>query len=260
MGQIPNSPLIEAIFEIRWGEEEQGHFKYSKEEVDFFPGIFFNTVKDKGFGHSENVGEDPDRPKLPFEVRHRFRKNSGSWPCFQIGLGLFTANQIGNRSVDSGNKDEYDWKNFKPVIIDGIQALNSSLSDGIKNLTNPRVYLRFQDGFILENNETIESFVSKKLKTEIKIPDDFLTNEFIENNSENININFSHNCTKPEGKISITVSTAFISGKKGLVFETVVASSIKENERTVEHLNEWCEHAHDLQMHAFRTIIETDKL
>ena len=179
MGKIPNSPLIEAIFELKWGEKQPGHFEYSKEEKDFFPGVFYDAIKKEEFSYSEHVGRPEEQLNLPFQVAHRFRKSEGQWPCYQIGLGIFTANQIGNMSVGPDGIDYYDWDDFKPTILKGLSALESAIGNGISGLTNPRIGLKYQDGFILEDGETIESFISKKLKTNIDISSEFLSNDKI---------------------------------------------------------------------------------
>ena len=225
MGKIPNSPLIEAIFELKWGEKQPGHFEYSKEEKDFFPGVFYDAIKKEEFSYSEHVGRPEEQLNLPFQVAHRFRKSEGQWPCYQIGLGIFTANQIGNMSVGP---------------------------DGIG--------LKYQDGFILEDGETIESFISKKLKTNIDISSEFLSNDKISKSAENIRLRISHRTLVPSGSIAISVLSAQFGGKPGLVIETEVFSQLGSSERKLDFLAKWCEEAHDLQRHAFNTVIKTENL
>ena len=258
MGKIENSPLIEAIFELRWGVDEQGGFKYSRDEADFFPGMFFHSLKEIGFGHSELLNNEPGRPNLPFEPKHRFRKADNEWPCFQIGLGLFTANQLGNLSAESSEKDKYDWDTFKPVIVDGLKALDKAHPSNIKGLVNPRVSLRYQDGFILD--DTIESFVSNRIKAEIKIANVFTEQPNISESARDINLNFVYETDRPKGTITISVVSAKIGGKAGIVIDTVVSSKWEGGFLSVKELSTWCEEAHDLQRHSFATLISGSDL
>lgn len=260
MGKIENSPLIEAIFELRWGIGEQGQFEYSKDEMDFFPGIFFQSLKELGFTHSELLSKEQGRPDLPLEPKHRFRKAINEWPCFQIGLGLFTANQIGNLSVGPNKKDRdaYDWDTFKPSIVKGLKAFDGAHPLSIKGLISPRVSLRYQDGFILDG--TIESFVSNKIKANIEISNVFTDQPNISKSARDINLNFVYETDRPKGTITISVISAQISGKRGIVIDTVVSSKLESNALSVEKLATWCEEAHDLQRHSFETLISKSDL
>lgn len=260
MGQIPNSPLVEAIFELRWGETSNSQFKFSIEEAELLPGVFLKTIKDQGYGVSEQVNHDPGRPAFPFEIKHRFRKSHGTWPCFQIGLGIFTANEIGNASLDGPDKDQYDWDTFKPSITTGLDALNSSLNGGLPSLENPTCILRYQDAFKLKGSETLESFISDKIKADISVENFLGNNEKIAENADELQLNFSYKTKHPEGRISITLSSALIHGKKGIVIDTSISSKISEESMSTIEISNWAEQAHDLQRYVFETLIKTSEL
>jgi len=179
MGKIQNSPLVEAIFELRWGERQKDRFEFQKEETDFFPGIFSQTIKNKGFIYSEQPNSEGANLMLPYVVKHRFRMAENTWPCIQIGLGIFTVNQVGNVSVASADKDDYDWETFKPQIKSGLKSLDESYPMGLGGVLNPRAILRYQDAFILSKGETLESFVNNKMKTSIKVSDSFTSHSDI---------------------------------------------------------------------------------
>ena len=261
MGKIENSPLVEAIFELKWGMDEQGHFKYSKNVADFFPGMFFQSLKEIGFSHSELLNKEQGRPDLPLEPKHRFRKAPNEWPCFQIGLGLFTANQVGNLSVASSAKggDTYDLDTFKPSIVEGLKAFDSTHPSSIKGLVDPRVSLRYQDGFILDGT-TLESFVSNKIMADIQIANVFTDQPNISKSARDINLNFVYETDRPKGTITISVISAQIGGKRGIVIDTVVSSKLEGGALSVNELSTWCEEAHDLQRHSFATLISKSDL
>ncbi|MCU7812243.1 MAG: TIGR04255 family protein [Candidatus Thiodiazotropha sp. (ex Notomyrtea botanica)] len=259
MGKIKNSPLVEAIFELRWGEIQPGKLSFPKEESDFFPGIFSQSVRDMGFSYYEQVNSGEIRPALPFDVKHRFRQSQHSWPCFQIGLGIFTANQIGNLSVESGD-DEYDWVTFKPFIMSGLTALDKSYPSGLENLARPKANLRYQDGFILEEGETLESFVSNKIKADLKIAHVFTDEPSISDSCKDIKLDITYETKRPQGSISISLISALIHGQRGIVIDTSVISDFSSGDLSVELFDQWCEESHDLQRHTFNTLIRTSDL
>jgi uncharacterized protein (TIGR04255 family) len=260
MGKIQNSPLVEAIFELRWGERQQGQFEFPKEELDFFPGIFSQAVKNQGFIFSEKLNNENANLVLPFVVKHRFRAAENVWPCIQIGLGVFTINQIGNVSASSADKDDYDWDTFKPQIESGLESLDASYPAGLEGLRSLRAILRYQDAFILGASETLESFVNNKMKTNIKVSDSFTDHPNISIDAKKIKLEFEHEVSTPDGVITISVMSAEVNGSSGIVMDTVVSSIIDDEKKTLRGLIEWCEEAHEIQRHAFDTIIQTHKL
>jgi hypothetical protein len=71
MSKIENSPLIEAMFELRWGEKQPGNFKFNRDEMDLLPGVFSQAIKQTGYGVTERLPKVPDIPAIP---KNRFRK------------------------------------------------------------------------------------------------------------------------------------------------------------------------------------------
>lgn len=260
MGQIKNSPLIEAIFELRWGEEKPGYFKYSKEETDFLPGLFYKAVQDLGFGYKEQLISNAGAatPDLPYTPKHRFQEAKDKWPCYQIGLGIFTANQLGNLSTPE--KDDYDWDKFRHVIERGIESLNRSTAGGLNRLQYPKSILRYLDGFLLKEGDSFETFVSNQIKANFVFPSVFTEQEYISSNARDIKLELSYKTTRPEGSIVVSVTSAKVSGERAVVMDTTVSSDLAEVDLSVEYLNEWCSQAHDLQRYAFETLIKTNDL
>ena len=99
MSVLENAPLIEAIFELRWGELSPGNFSYTDEESSMLP-LHISIAASK---HGFDFIETQSNPPFPFFVTHRFRKSENSWPCIQLGTGIFTVNQV---------NDNYNWEEF----------------------------------------------------------------------------------------------------------------------------------------------------
>ena len=89
MAEKIKAPLIEAIFEIRWGRKDQNSFEYSNNEQSLFPGQISAHASNEGFTEVEsfNFGPAPSRALIPQRITHRFRVGPNTWPCIQLGLG-----------------------------------------------------------------------------------------------------------------------------------------------------------------------------
>lgn len=260
MGQTPNSPLIEAIFELRWGQDNRGHFSFDRNETDFFPGQFKEAISAAGYPNTEIIQTEEGRPTFPFEVKYRFRKEPNTWPCTQLGLGLLTTNQLGNFSSDLTGKDGYDWDTFKPEIETALSVLDRTFPGGIKALRGPKASLRYQDGFVLGSGESFEDVIRDKIKVKAALHGGFTNHENIRNETSSIQLSFQYESTKPKGSIFINVSSALIRGKKGIVIETHVMTDFSSQSLSKDDLLDWAEEAHDLQRHSFKTLIIEENL
>lgn len=247
MPVLNNPPLIEAIFELRWGEISPGRFQYHQNEESLFAGMFSASAKNKGFVVVENIQNNLSHPMI---VSHRFRKQQNTWPCFQVGLGIFTVNQT---------KEQYSWDSFKNSIEEGLEVFdntNSSLINSVKDTLS--VSLRYQDAFFPDETEVIEQFLEKHFNINFGLPSSFLENSDLNGKHHSVNFNVEVGLEKPHGVVRITIAKAIINDKPGLIMETTVHSKAKEvikNDIALADLMEWAEQAHDIQTHAFNTII-----
>jgi uncharacterized protein (TIGR04255 family) len=253
MPAIPDAPLLEAIFEMRWGQQNQNTFEYSSDEHSLFPGKLSAFASEIGFGHVERLNDHrpPQAAVPPQQVSHRFRKGPAQWPCFQLGLGVFTVNQ---------NNDGYSWAGLKSAIADGISIFNKAKSKDFTRLPESlKFILRYQDVFYpADEGLTDNQFIEEHFKLDLALPDDFLDQKYLETSKHDIKLNFSLGAPSVDGKVTIFVASVAINGKPALLMETLVEG--REKSCTVDTLNEtdviaWCERAHDIQKHAFRTLI-----
>lgn len=251
MPSLPNAPLIEAIFELRWGQpiesaEQPASFAFSDDDSEVFIGEFRRGARDKGF----TTVERPNPPGLSFPhlVTHRFRRAPDTWPCYQIGLGLFTANQV---------NDGYDWSKFKSVILDGLALLDQGHPRGLMSLPPFWVELRYRDGFPLASTETPTDFIANKLTTSVQPPSEFLAYQTIEQATlAPTRVSFEIDMTAPPATIIVDLMKAQIHNKPGFVMDTIVRSTPPHcPPLEVGALSTWLGDAHDLQKHAFKTLI-----
>lgn len=252
MPRLANPPLVEAIFELRWGASANSNsnvqdLQFSEDDQDFFPGEFHKAARDAGF----QVVERPNVSgiNIPHIVTHRFRKERGTWPCYQIGLGLFTANQISKG---------YSWGTFKTTILKGLNLLNTGHPKQLDGLLPVHVELRYRDGFLLDKGESDEDFVKKKLAVELRRPELFMDFPHFSGSSLTPGrITFEVQSNKPPSRVIVDLQKAFLESKPGYLLDTAVRS-IPQQLPTLEIglLEHWLDAAHEVQKHAFETLID----
>lgn len=245
MSRLAKAPLIEAIVEIRWGgmqEKKDNTFvlNFSQEDINFFPGQFHGIAGKYGFSFVETINE----VLVPYLVRYRFRKHENAWPCYQIGLGLFTVNQI-----NTG----YDWNTFKQDVLAGLKMLDEGHPLTLEKLPISTLELRYQDAFFLENDESPSEFLESKMNFGFNPPDKFLDAPFLKKNVQGHNLAFQVETTEPPGILRFEINNAIINGKKGFAMNTIMRS--KPETLSVVLFSEWLEAAHRTQKHTFETLI-----
>lgn len=247
---LPDAPLIEVIAEIRWGSiqsesAESVEIHFTEQERDFFPGQFKSVAKDNGFEYLETINKGIP---LPHIVSYRFRKEPNTWPCYQIGKGIFTVNQI---------NDGYEWETFKQDFINGLNFLDKSYpSEGLKSIHAMGIELRYQDAFLFEDGECSADFIRNKLNLGFSPPDELFKFDNIKNTPAQNGISFVLQCEKPLGVLIVNIKEGKINGIPGLVVETTVRSNDDNKpDFNLEALSSWIEDAHDVQRHSFQSVI-----
>lgn len=246
MSTLSKAPLVEAIVEIRWGRTEKNSggnvlFNFDKEDTNFFPGQFHGVAAKNGFVFVETINEH----LLPHLVNYRFRKNPDVWPCYQIGLGLFTINQINNG---------YDWETYKQDVIAGIEMLNEGHPLTLEKLLINSAELRYQDAFFLEEDESPSEFLRKKLNIGFKAPDEFINMlSCLDEDVHGHHLSFQVKTTVPEGMIRLEIFQGRINGKNGFVMNTIMRSEMQSI--TIDNFTDWLENAHSTQKLTFEKIV-----
>jgi len=254
MPAIKNAPLVEAIFEIRWGSKGQNSFEFSQDEQSLLPGKVDAFAAEAGFPLSEPIGAPagPNNIGLPQRISYRFRPGENQYPCLQLGMGIFTVNQL-----ESG----YSWNSFLSSIKDGVKILLKANPGRLARLPDSAcLALRYQDAFYPSDEGcTSQAFIVKHFNVDASLPDNFLGDNRLNPSKSDLSFKISTDVKEPEGRITVFITDAIISGKRGLLMETIVESPIGNfslNSISENHVTDWCEKAHQLQKHAFETLIK----
>jgi uncharacterized protein (TIGR04255 family) len=114
-GRLPNAPLAEAVFELRWALQGEETLPIPLRTDPGLPALvseFTELARKSGFTfHREMV---PLHQLGGWGVFRRYYLQEGrDFPLLQIGPGIFAANQ----SAD------YEWKSFKKLVTIGLKNL-----------------------------------------------------------------------------------------------------------------------------------------
>jgi uncharacterized protein (TIGR04255 family) len=244
---LKNKPLVEAILEVRWN--------ISNDPVKFPLGFDPNNTLLLG-RFSERAEKDyPVRELLPnsqvpdimvpFMVQHRFRKSPNGWPLVQIGPGIMTVNETAG----------YTWATFKPLCENAVKYLFEAYPD--KNSFKAQdVVLRYIDAVDVDfEKENIFSFLEKKMKTTISLPENLFAGTDIEANPRGFNwqVSFFY---KKVGNITVQFGMGVSNNKPSLIWETLVQSTPNILLAVPSDFSVWLENAHNVTHDLFFKLID----
>ncbi|HIB49489.1 MAG TPA: TIGR04255 family protein [Flavobacteriaceae bacterium] len=138
MSRLPNAPLVEVIFEMKWkisGRPDLETFQY-------LHGDLYNELKEK-FKFRENlVPLDVPVELMANNTVFRYRREKKGYPLYQIGPGLLSVNVT---------DEKYDWVEFLAEINTVIDAFVAVYPDASKLEFTPS--LAYIDFFPLDTNK-----------------------------------------------------------------------------------------------------------
>ncbi len=237
MSKLPNAPLLEVIFEIKWDITNK------RDIVDFqyLHGDLYANIKDK-FGYRENLIP----PEIPYEVikgmpAYRFRRVKNGYPLVQVGLGLLTYNIIDKL---------YYWENFKEDI-DRVSKVFFNVYPKAKDLklTPSITYIDFFNVDFDRQNPV--DFINNKLHLNIQ-------QSFINKETAGLKeINFLFNYQIKENVLSLNLKNGMIKENiPGLVLQTKFIGGKKIY--PLGDLSLWLDEAHRMCSDIFKKITKKE--
>jgi len=222
MSKLPNAPLIEVIFEIRW--EMKGQQEFDKFEL--LIGSMHDALNDT-FPIMRNLKHDHHLPLSFFNnaPTHRFESSNG-YPLYQLGPGILSVN-----TVDA----HYEWSEFKRLIEMickcFIEKMNFNqnvvLSTSLK-------YLDFYKINPMEYN--LNDYFSRYLKLQINSS---LFSDFNNPLFSNFATAYSTNI----GVLGLQIVTGEYNGIKGVIVDSTMTGKFDENHSS--EIQSWIENAHE---------------
>ena len=236
MSKLPNAPLLEVIFELRWQIKNKSDLlKYQ-----YLHGDLYSKVKNK-YPYRESLVP----PEVPIDVLinnpvHRFRFNKNDYPLIQVGPGLLTLN-----TVDS----KYHWEEFFDWSSQLVKYFLEVFPFNDELFSPSLLYLDF---FKFDfKNENVHDFISRYLSIDLK--QRFLKSE---NNPNSIDLGFYYEIDL--GNLSVTLKKGQNEKKEeGIVMQTMLHS--KSRSAIQEDILSWLMDAHNFSSKVFKEITKSDR-
>ena len=248
---LNNKPLIEAIFELRWGLQDRAPGIKIDPDYKILIGRIYDRVNEE-YSYREQLptATIPDE-MVGYVVQHRFRKDKDKWPLIQIGPGIITLNDA----------EGYVWKDFEERISKVVDNLFEAYPNAEDNLKVNGLILRYIDaiGFNYEEEDLFD-FLKKQMKMNVEMHEKLFDDTGVVKLPLGIDLSFSFQSSKPIG----TVHLRFARGKRKdndiLIWETQVQSIQDDCPKVKEEIVGWVSEAHKLTDDWFFKIIAGELL
>lgn len=243
MSKLPNAPLVEVIYEIRWDSSTPEALN----KFDLLLGNMHSKLHED-FPNLRNLKPDPQIPHIVFlnQTTHRFssNKNPKNYPLYQLGPGVLSVNTI---------DDYYEWENFHDLIL---RVTNTFLDIYSFNPTDKiTVSLKYID-FYEVRAEDVNLYTYLRDNFHINIQSSVLP---VAEKPNFVNFSVAH---KEEfGTLSLNISTAsleIVGGKKnGLIIDSTLTRINIANQFNL-FIEKWTNNAHTYLGDFFRKLTEGD--
>lgn len=247
--QLPNKPLVEAIFELRWNVEDQPPAQPGGTIHRLILGRFYDRIaKEFPVFEALPAAQVPEELVL-HTVQHRFRKNRGDWPVVQLGPGVLTVNST----------HDYSWTSFRPIVLETVKHLLQSLKD-TPGVRFDSIILRLLDAVEFDYaKEDALHFFKEKFGLAINLPEDLFSEESgLSNHVLGGSYDFLFASKKPTGRLNAKFGLGQRGSKRGILWETTLISRKEHVPNDVDSIESWLDDAHRTTGDWFFTLIDGD--
>ena len=109
---LPNAPLTEVVFEMRWALEDRGKGVSTSSSDPGYPLLVDNfSVAAKKYGLNFELRMDREGIMAAHSIGYRYRKGKEQlFPIWQIGPGIFASN----------DSTTYEWESYKNLTLEAV--------------------------------------------------------------------------------------------------------------------------------------------
>jgi uncharacterized protein (TIGR04255 family) len=245
---LSNKPLVEVIFELRWGLEGPPGIAVDP-YYQMLIGQFYSAVKaDYSFWERLPTAEVPEA-LAPYTPHHRFRVANNQWPLVQIGPGILTVNDTENYVWDSS---------FYPRCAALIDTLFNIYPDSNERLRIFEVTLRYVDADEMLGGSAMEFL--EELKVAVKLSDTLFAGGRINNTSLGVGLSLTYPTIQPKGAFQISFNQGRKNDQYAMIWETKVLSRGSDAPKQPEAIKDWLKNAHETTHDWFFRQIDGDLL
>lgn len=250
-----NAPVVEVLAELRWEIQPiQGSGLFIDEKLEICEPAFIAAAKEAGFGVKQSmIPRGMPIPLFSHRPTTRIRQGNDTWPLYQIGPGIFTANM-----VPSG--PNYDgWRTFKGFVRQGIQWLYETYPESQTAIKVVSLQLTYINALRNSHGSPENyNFLSETLKIAPKIPDKLkeLTNN---RDADTKIVSEIHIPVEKPANTGIVIK--FGAGQHNqddaIVFQNTAALSAQQAKvMTIDEIMSWFEDAHKMTRQVFESVLE----
>jgi uncharacterized protein (TIGR04255 family) len=245
---LPKKPLVEAIFELRWGlqqvSQQESQIQGNDPGFQILLGRFYDKVRQE-FPEPENLPISMvPQMMTPYVVRNRFRRTKDGWPLVQLGPGILSVNDT----------ESYDWTTFKPMLRKVVEALLETYPQNIAPLVLSQVTLRYVDAVplkLIDENKALLRFLKDYLHTTISIDPLLFDNATLAEAPSAIALRLNYPLEKPNGLSVIAFNSGMKQNIPSLIWENMVISKNENVPQTLLALDSWIDQAHGITDRCF---------
>lgn len=230
MSKLPNAPLVEVIFEIRW------NFNPATTDLSAVTDCLYGMFKPELPYREYSAMPLPSGMTLPMKLEKTyFRKAAGEYPLVQVAPGIVSVN-----TVDA----VYEWDDFAR-FTESVVARLASCEDVTRNMAGVSLkYLDFYE-FDFEHGDVC-GFISDNFS--------FSLGNDAAIGLRPLSVNVQTNYQTPLGIFSVNISRGGVGGKAGIVMNTSV--SLDYPVFRPEKLKGWLDGAHETLSGYFKKVTE----
>ncbi len=259
---LPNAPLIEVVFELRWALSGSGPIEPMRTDPGYpiLREEFSRAVKKLGFRHTMDM--NPQGFSLGHFIDRRFYlSETQPFPLVQIGHGIFATNESAG----------YKWTKFKASCLKHVRML----IDSYPRMTSFRIMpslieLRYIDVFPAKSEKGKARDIFTFLKDDTNLG---ISRPSLMEGLETLQSLYSgriiaeYRVKKAKATIFVLDFASAKSGtKKGVRMVSKVQSvgkdvpSLKSKPKFVKNVSEWLERAHLITSPFFQQLIKPELL
>jgi uncharacterized protein (TIGR04255 family) len=231
MSKLPNAPLLEVIFELRW----QIRQKSDLTKYQYLLGDLYSSLKD-----IYPIRESLAPPEVPTDILinnpvHRFRKEKNQYPLVQLGPGVLTLNTTDNN---------YFWEEFYELAKKLNQEFFSVFPVENEAFKSNLLYIDF---FKFDfKNQNVNEFINDSFNINIE-------QGFIKKTGNPFHLDLGFYYETDLGNLSVTLKKGKNGDKEdGIVMQTTLRG--QESMETVENVLSWLNRSHDFSSDLFKEI------
>ena len=245
---LPNPPLVEALFELRWNLAPRKDGPPTDPYYRFLLGRLQEKVA-QNYPHVEALpsSQIPDE-LVPGQATYRFRVAPEEWPLIQIGPGLITFNQTTG----------YEWPEFRRGVLSTIRELFEAHPKP-SELSVQTMLLRYINADPIDKDGYLE-FVRDQLGVSIHFPPELFGTTGVSSVPAAAHWMTQFPTSSPEGTINLTLGLGEKDQAPAVIWDLALHSQQAGIPRLPEDASAWLDSAHRVLEHWFFKLIEGSSL